>query len=182
MLNMNLFTPGDMARFWGKVERSPNDDGCWLWLACRTSKGYGRFGWHGQAVYAHRITYVMTHGNPDPWLVIDHLCRNPSCVNPAHLEAVEHEENLRRGLIWDFHSAKTHCPHGHPYAGDNLILEKRRDGDRRVCRECQVAKGRRLRATQEFKEKRLAYEAAHRTEGRERLRRWRAAKKATEAT
>lgn len=30
-------------------------------------------------------------------LVIDHLCRRPRCINPAHLEAVTNEENVRRG-------------------------------------------------------------------------------------
>ncbi len=31
---------------------------------------------------------------------------------------------------------RTHCPHGHPYSGDNLIIER----GRRVCRECKRAK------------------------------------------
>lgn len=28
---------------------------------------------------------------------LDHLCRNPICVNPDHLEPVTHLENVRRG-------------------------------------------------------------------------------------
>ena len=31
-----------------------------------------------------------------PLLTIDHLCKNPWCVNPAHMEVVTLQENLRR--------------------------------------------------------------------------------------
>lgn len=39
-------------------------------------------------------------------------------------------------------AARTHCIHGHEFAGDNLIVEA---GGRRRCRTCQSAKGRRQR-------------------------------------
>lgn len=32
-----------------------------------------------------------------PGMHIDHKCRNPRCVNPAHLEPVTPSENMRRG-------------------------------------------------------------------------------------
>jgi HNH endonuclease len=72
---------------------------CWFWLGVKDRNGYGRFGsqsTQGSAL-AHRISYERAHGPIAEGLDLDHLCRNPSCVNPGHLEPVTHRENLRRG-------------------------------------------------------------------------------------
>lgn len=84
-------------RFWEKVEKMA-PDGCWFWLAS-TRNGYGQIGqWSkGTIDYAHRVAYEMLVGPIPAGLVLDHICRNPSCVNPAHLEPVTQAENLRRG-------------------------------------------------------------------------------------
>jgi hypothetical protein len=69
---------------------------CWVWTKA-TTDGYGRV-WHrGRLDLAHRVFYEREHG-PIPFdLEIDHLCRNPPCVNPDHLEPVNTPENQRRG-------------------------------------------------------------------------------------
>jgi hypothetical protein len=36
--------------------------------------------------------------------------------------------------------AKTHCPQGHPYSGENLIVRKTRTGLARTCRTCERAR------------------------------------------
>ena len=64
---------------------------CWEWQAVKT-KGYGIF----RGNQAHRWAYQQWCGQIPEGLVIDHLCKNPGCVNPDHLEAVTQRENLRR--------------------------------------------------------------------------------------
>lgn len=45
---------------------------------------------------AHRIVYVHYRGEIPDGYTIDHLCENPACVNPKHLEAVTHRQNVLR--------------------------------------------------------------------------------------
>jgi hypothetical protein len=73
--------------------------GCWLWQGARDTCGYGIVGIQGSRVRtsAHRWAYVHWKGTIPAGLEIDHLCRTPNCVNPAHLEAVTRRENTRRG-------------------------------------------------------------------------------------
>lgn len=81
-------------RFWRKVQKTP---GCWRWTGAIQSAGYGSIGLgEGRVGSAHRVAYELLVGPIPPGLTIDHLCRNTWCVNPAHLEAVTHQENVRR--------------------------------------------------------------------------------------
>lgn len=68
-------------------------------------------------------------------MTLDHLCRNPACVNPAHLEPVSQRENNLRAptSVTSINSAKTHCKHGHPYDAANTY---HMPGGGRDCRKC----------------------------------------------
>ena len=92
----NKRIPSAEERFWQKVDKTP---GCWLWTACVTGLGYGQFRvTHGApTVYAHRWAYEAMVGPIPDELVLDHLCRTPSCVNPSHLEPVTQRINVLRG-------------------------------------------------------------------------------------
>jgi hypothetical protein len=48
---------------------------------------------------AHRAVYEILVGDVADGLDMDHLCRTPACVNPAHLEPVTHAVNMRRGKV-----------------------------------------------------------------------------------
>lgn len=72
------------------------ETGCWEWQANLIGTGYGQFRHCGRSKLAHRHEYEWRYG-PIPYgLELDHLCRNKRCVNPDHLEAVTHTENMQR--------------------------------------------------------------------------------------
>lgn len=70
---------------------------CWNWLGRVTFKGYGVHRFNGKFYKAHREIYKIIKGEIPEGFVIDHLCNNPSCINPEHLEAKTNKDNVRRG-------------------------------------------------------------------------------------
>lgn len=82
------------SRFWERVEKTPT---CWLWHGKFNGVGYGQLHIGQVSFLAHRFSYELVFGPIALGLHIDHLCRNRRCVNPAHLEPVTMQENLRRG-------------------------------------------------------------------------------------
>ena len=113
------------------------EEPCLEWNGCRDRKGYGKVGrrLRGKMFYlAHRYYYALRVGDIPEGMVIDHLCRNPACINVSHLEPVTQRTNVLRGVgVGAKFAARTSCANGHPY-GDNPPL--RADGGRR-CIECE---------------------------------------------
>ena len=121
-------------KFEERVERGPHE-ACWLWRGSFYGNGYGRLGHGPDVLLAHRVSYELHVGPIPDGLTIDHLCRVPACVNPAHLEAVTFRENVLRGVSPPAQGARrTECPAGHPYTPDNLKTYKGCRG--RMCLTC----------------------------------------------
>lgn len=108
---------------------------CWIWTGYRNEAGYGRIAFGDGKQYVHRLMYQIFHGPILEGLTIDHLCRNPACVNPAHLEAVTMRENVLRGDGPTAQRARsTHCVEGHAFDAKNTYWTPRGYRDCRKCR------------------------------------------------
>jgi hypothetical protein len=118
------------ARFWAHVAKGV---GCWVWSGAMRSNGYGVFKIDGRAFQAHAITYMLARGEIPAGNELDHLCRNTRCVNPDHLEAVPHRENVLRGSSPSaIQARRALCRRGHPFSRVN-------GRGRRVCQTCENA-------------------------------------------
>lgn len=128
-------------RFWQYAKA--DGSGCWIWHGGCGRAGYGlvradqTVGEQGTRP-AHRMAYELVKGPIPEGLQIDHLCRNPPCVNPDHLEVVTPRENTLRGEgPAAVNARKTHCIRGHPFDGANTYIQPT-SGARR-CRACRRA-------------------------------------------
>lgn len=93
---MSTWGKPEHERLYAKIEPEPMS-GCWLWTGAATARGYGMFCLNGKSMHAHRAVYLVERGPIADGLVLDHLCRNHSCVNPDHLEPVTQAINVLRG-------------------------------------------------------------------------------------
>lgn len=125
------------VRFWPKVDRKGPED-CWNWLGAVAGNGYGsifleevaREGGGVKVINAqvHRVAWELTHGEIQDGLVIDHMCKNTLCCNPAHLQPIDQRTNctvLARPTPFTKNKEKTHCKYGHAFEGDNYVWIRR---------------------------------------------------------
>lgn len=142
-----LQRPSAEERFWGSV-RVDETTGCWLWTGTLGRGGYSQFtvgakDWHSSG---HKWAYQHFIGPVPDGLHLDHLCRTPACVNPAHLEPVTCRENLLRGDTFQAkNAAKTHCLRGHEFTPENTYRRLDRPGHR-ACKTCQRMRDAALKA------------------------------------
>jgi hypothetical protein len=129
-------------RFWTRVNKT---DGCWLWTGHIHSHGYGMLDLRvdgkkrDRPHRAHRLAFLLANGfEPQAPLEVCHTCDVRHCVNPQHLFVGTRSDNMRDCVAKGRQHQKrvTHCPQGHAYEGENLIV---RPGSRRGCRACKNA-------------------------------------------
>lgn len=140
---MTFLNPKDPIYLMSRIAIAPN--GCWNWKLA-TNKGYGVMGHPFKKrlkMFVHRFSYELFVGPIPEGLVIDHLCRNRRCANPAHLEPVSQKVNDLRGFsFFAVNARKTHCKRGHEYVEGSYAISKRQE---RRCRACNVLNAREWR-------------------------------------
>ncbi len=121
------------------------ENGCWRWTGSHGPKGYGFISTSGRTRAVHRVAYEIWNGPIPDGLEIDHECRVRDCINPEHLRAMTHRENVRRAV----RSRRTHCRRGHRYTDKTAKIRVRNGTEYRDCRPCrhlqEVARKKRVR-------------------------------------
>jgi HNH endonuclease len=125
------------------LPRVSRSDGCWEWTGPIDKAGYGRVRMprpSRKRLLAHRVMYLCFVGPIGNGLEVDHRCRNRGCVNPAHLDQVDSQENLRRRPVSVGRANWTHCVNGHPLDGPEArIAPSSKAVGYRRCLTCNIA-------------------------------------------
>ena len=123
---------------------------CIIWTKGKTDKGYGTIRKDGRTQVVHRVAYEAQNGPVPKGLILDHLCRNRACLNPAHLEPVTHRVNILRGICpTAINARKKICSKGHSLT-DKSNMRVRATGGR-ACRACNRAGNIRYRSRRKEK-------------------------------
>lgn len=86
-------------RFWEKVVKTSD---CWLWTGDKHPFGYGRIWVVGKGpINSHRVSWEIHNGPIPKGKHILHICDNPVCVRPDHLQLGSQADNVQDMLSKD---------------------------------------------------------------------------------
>ena len=68
--------------------------GCWNWNRCKDGCGYGLTTLNHRHMRAHIAYYIRRFGPVPNGYELHHVCVNPGCVNPDHLQLITHAEHM----------------------------------------------------------------------------------------
>jgi hypothetical protein len=107
--------------------------GCWNWN--RRCSPYGRApaALLGRPAPAHKAAFIIAGGFVPAGFHVDHVCGNPRCVNPDHLDAVPLIINVQRGML---KGRAPICQRGHRVGGGRRLRSWVGRRGAVVCRTC----------------------------------------------
>lgn len=136
------------------------EEPCWIWHGYIGHKGYGSFIHRGTRRFAHRAAYEIYVGPIPDGYEVHHKCFNRACVNPRHLEATTHIDNVAAST-----AVRTHCMNGHPFDEANTIYVN--NGTVRACLTCRREAGKRNAAKKRRADGRRELSKTHCPKGHE---------------
>lgn len=95
---MSVFNPelkqSDIDWFHTKYTKV-SDEECWPWTNYKTKFGYGQMTINYTVYYAHQLAYFIKNGPYDMAFMVRHICDNPWCVNPDHMQLGTTQDNTQ---------------------------------------------------------------------------------------
>lgn len=159
-------------RFKTYLEQIKDGDNCWVQKRSLTSQGYGSITFCKRHYLTHRVAYSLLKGNLEKGKVVDHMCENRKCVNPAHLQLTTIRDNIERTYARNPNLRNVTrlpkylcagiCPFGHEIKTfDDLNNTPWKGGNNYRCRKCFKKRTseytKKRQSTNEYKEYRRKY-------------------------
>lgn len=82
------------ALFWKRAIKGKRTVTAALGECWETSRERQLISYRNHHMIAHRIAYMIQHGDIPEGMLVRHKCDNDKCINPEHLELGTHKENM----------------------------------------------------------------------------------------